>query len=233
MNNLVIIYFNLNYYLIITLKILKKEQKYIISPEINSLNRFSPKLKIAILASGEGSNFQVLIDLAKKEKFDIDIKLLICNKKNAGCVRRAIEEKISYFICEESSCKNSDDFEQKIIDKLIDNDIELIVMAGWMKIVSEKFINSINRKIINIHPSILPSFKGKNPVKDALENGSFITGCSVHYVVPEVDSGELIIQGAITINKSESIENVTKNIHKIEHLILPFAISEAGFKIRR
>ena len=216
-----------------TFKNLKKEQKYIISPELNSLNRFSPKLKIAILASGEGSNFQVLINLAKEAKFDIDIKILICNKKNAGCVRRAIEEKIPYFVCDESNCKNKDDFEQKIIDKLKDNEIELIVMAGWMKIVTAKFINSVNRKIINIHPSLLPSFKGKNPIKDALESGSFITGCSVHYVVPEVDSGELIIQGAIAINKNESIENLTKNIHEIEYLILPFAISEAGFTIRK
>tara|TARA_B100001121_G_scaffold275845_1_gene264600 strand:- start:111 stop:749 length:639 start_codon:yes stop_codon:yes gene_type:complete len=212
---------------------LKKEQKYIISPKLNSLNRFSPKLKIAILASGEGSNLQVLIDLAKKELFDIDIKILICNKKNAGCVKRANDEKIPYFICEESSCKNKDDFEKKIIKKLIESDIELIIMAGWMKIVTEKFINNVGKKIINLHPSLLPSFKGKNPIKDSLEHGSLITGCSVHYVVPEVDSGELIIQGAIAINKDESIEHLTNNIHKLEHLILPIAISEAGFTLRK
>ena len=93
--------------------------------------------------------------------------------------------------------------------------------------------NSVSKKIINLHPSLLPSFKGKNPIKDALKNGSLITGCSVHYVVPEVDSGELIIQGAIAINKDESIENLTNNIHQIEHLILPIAISEAGFAVRR
>ena len=233
MENLIINYLNLNQYLLITLNILKKEQKYIISPELNSLKRFSPKLKIAILASGEGSNFQVLIDLAKKDLFDIDIKLLICNKKNAGCVKKANDEKIPYFICEESSCQNRDDFEKKIIKKLRESDIELIIMAGWMKIVTEKFINSVSKKIINLHPSLLPSFKGKNPIKDALENGSLITGCSVHYVVPEVDSGELIVQGAIAINKDESIENITKNIHQIEHLILPIAISEVGFTLRR
>ena len=212
---------------------MKKEHKYIISPELKSLNRFTPKLKIAILASGEGSNFQVLIDLAKKDLFDIDIKLLICNSKNAGCVKRANDEKIPFFICEESSCKNRDDFEEKIIKKLRESDIELIIMAGWMKIVTEKFIDSVSKKIINIHPSLLPSYKGKNPIKDALENGSLITGCSVHYVVPEVDSGQLIIQAAIAINKDENIDNLTNNIHQIEHLILPFAISEAGFAVRR
>ena len=212
---------------------MKKKQKYIISPEKVSYNKFCPKLKIAILASGEGSNFQVLIDLAKKEELDIDIKILICNKKNAGCIKRASEEKIPYFICEESNCKNKDHFEEKIIDKLVENEVELIVMAGWMKIVTEKFIKSINRKIINVHPSLLPSFKGKSPIKDAIENGSFITGCSVHYVVPEVDSGELIIQGAIAINKDDSIDELTRNIHHIEHLILPMAISEAGHTLRR
>ena len=212
---------------------MKKVQNYIISPEINSFNKFTPKLKIAVLASGAGSNFQVLIDLAKNKKFDIDIQILICNRKDAGCVRRAIDEGIDYFICEESSCKDKDDFEQKITDKLLEKDIELIVMAGWMKIVSAKFITNINKTIINIHPSLLPSFKGKTPLKDALENDSLITGCSVHYVIPEVDSGKLIMQGALPINKDDDIDSLTKKIHQIEHLILPYAISEAGFHIRR
>ncbi len=211
---------------------MNKEHKYIISPEIVSYNKFNPKLKIAILASGEGTNFQVLIDLAKKGELDIDIRILICNKKNAGCIKRATKEKIPYFICEESNCKNKDDFEKKIIDKVKENDVELIVMAGWMKIVSEKFITSSNKTIINIHPSLLPSFKGKSPIKDALENGNLITGCSVHYVVPKVDSGELIVQGAMAINRGESIETLTSKIHNIEHLILPFAISKTGFIIR-
>ena len=212
---------------------MKKEQKYIISPNIDGYKIFTPKLKIAILASGEGSNFQNLIDLAKKGESDIDIKILICNNKNAGCIKRARNEKIPYFLCEKSNCKNEYDFEQKIIEKIIENDAELIVMAGWMKIVSKKFITSINRKIINIHPSLLPSFKGKSPVKDALQNGAFITGCSVHYVVPEVDSGELIIQGALAINNGESLENLTKNIHHLEHIILPLAISQAGHMMRK
>ena len=212
---------------------MKKVQNYIISPEINSFNKFTPKLKIAVLASGAGSNFQVLIDLAKNKKFDIDIQILICNRKDAGCVRRAIDEGIDYFICEESSCKDKDDFEQKITDKLLEKDIELIVMAGWMKIVSAKFITNINKTIINIHPSLLPSFKGKTPLKDTLENDSLITGCSVHYVIPEVDSGKLIMQGALPINKDDDIDSLTKKIHQIEHLILPYAISEAGFHIRR
>lgn len=212
---------------------MKKIQNYIISPEINSFHKFTPKLKIAVLASGEGSNFQVLIDLAKNEKFDIDIKILICNRKDAGCIRRAIDEGIDYFICEESTCKDKDDFEQKITDKLLEKDLELIVMAGWMKIVSAKFITNINKTIINIHPSLLPSFKGKTPLKDALENDSLITGCSVHYVIPEVDSGKLIMQGALPINKDDDIDSLTKKIHQIEHLILPYAISEAGFHIRR
>ena len=211
---------------------MKTDQKFIISPELKSFNKFNPKLKIAILASGEGSNFQVLIDLVKKNAFDIEIKILICNKKNAGCVRRAIEEKIPYFICEESVCKNKDDFEQKIINKLVENDVELIVMAGWMKIVTEKFINNINKKIINIHPSLLPSFKGKNPINDALKSKALITGCSVHFVDKEVDNGKLIIQAALSIKTDDNLVTLTQKIHNIEHKILPLAISEAGLVIR-
>lgn len=212
---------------------MEQKLKYLISPEFNSFYKFSPKLKVAVLASGEGTNFQVLIDLSKNNKLDIDIKILICNNKNVGCINRASKSNIPYLILDNSDFNSKKDFEQKIIDILKQNHIELIVMAGWMKIVSPYFINNFKNKIINIHPSILPSFKGKSPVKDSLHNDSLITGCSIHFVVPEVDSGKLIIQGALPIELNDNVESLTKKIHKIEHMILPYAVSEAGKIIRK
>ena len=207
-------------------------KEYLISPDLKKFNKFEPKLNIAVLASGEGTNFQVLIDLYKSNKLDIDIKLLISNKENAGCINRAIKSEIPYFLILENMYENKEKFEADIIKILRDSNVELIVMAGWMKIVSENFVNTFKDRIINIHPSVLPSFKGKNPIEDALRNNSLITGCSVHFVDKDVDNGELIIQAALSINTDDNLSSLTKKIHDIEHKILPYGVSEAGLKVR-
>jgi len=211
---------------------LKNFKHYLISPDLKTFNKFKPKLNIAVLASGEGTNFQVLIDLYKNKKLDIDIKLLISNKENAGCIKRAIKSEIPYYLVLEKKYENKEKFEAKIINILKESNVELIVMAGWMKIASENFVNTFKDRIINIHPSLLPSFKGKNPIEDALKNNSLITGCSVHFVDKEVDNGKLIIQAALSIKTGEKLSSLSNKIHDIEHLILPFAVSEAGLIIR-
>ena len=205
---------------------------YLISPNLKDFNKFEPKLNIAVLASGEGTNLQVLIDLCKRKRLDIEIKLLISNKKNAGCIKRAIKSEIPYFLVLENNFENREEFEAAIIKILQESNVELIVMAGWMKIASENFVNSFKDRIINIHPSLLPAFKGKNPIEDALKNNSLVTGCSVHFVDKEVDNGKLIIQAAIPIKTDDNLNSLTNKIHDIEHKILPFAVSEAGLAVR-
>ena len=209
-----------------------KSFNYIISPEISKLRYFSPKLKIAILASGEGSNFQKLIDLSKSNKFDIDIRLLISNNSQAGCILRAKKSNITHKIIKASDFQNKEYFEEEIINTIKKYDIELVVMAGWMKIMYSKFVNAFKNKIINIHPSLLPSFKGNNAIKQCITSGSKITGCSVHFVEPEVDSGSLIIQAALSISDQDNIDSITMKIHFLEHEILPLSISEAGYMLR-
>lgn len=208
-------------------------KEFLISPNIKKFNKFSPKLNIAVLASGEGSNFQVLIDLSKNKKLDINIKMLITNNENAGCIKKAINANIPYFIINQTIYKTKRDFENEIIKKLSTTEIELIVMAGWMRIVTPEFVTRYKQRIINIHPSILPSYKGSKPILDALNNGSLITGCSVHFVVPEVDSGKLLIQAAMPIDKKDDFLSIKNKIHCLEHIILPYGISEAGDIIRR
>ena len=209
-----------------------KSFNYLISPEITKLREFSPKLKIAILASGEGSNFQELINLSKSNRFDIDIKILITNKSTAGCISRAQNSNISYKVIKGTDYESKDYFEDEIINTIKKHDIELVVMAGWMKIMSSKFVNAFKNKIINIHPSLLPSFKGSNAIKEAIRNDSKITGCSVHFVEAEVDSGSLIMQAALSISDKDDLETITKKIHLLEHKILPLSISQAGYIIR-
>jgi len=211
---------------------LDKPFNYIISPEISEFRRFSPKLKIGVLASGKGTNFQELINLSKKEELDVDIKILITNKDNADCIKRAKNVDIPHKIIRSKDFSKKELFELEIINALIHYDVELVVMAGWMKIVSPFFINKFKNRIINIHPSLLPAYKGGSAIKDSLLNGSKITGCSVHFVNEEVDSGLLIMQAALSVLNEDNIETLSKKIQMLEHKILPQSISHAGFLIR-
>ena len=214
------------------IKQLDKSFNYIISPQISEFRRFSPKLKIAVLASGKGTNFQKLINLSKKNKLDIDIKVLITNNEKAGCINKAQEANIPYKVILTNDFPQSRLFEAEIISNLISFDVELIVMAGWMKIVSSFFVNSFKDKIINIHPSLLPSYKGSNAINEAISNQALITGCSVHFVETEVDSGSLIMQAALPVLKKDNVESLSKRIQILEHKILPLSISHAGYFIR-
>ena len=205
---------------------------YILSPEISEFRRFTPKLKIGILASGKGTNFQELINLSEKGELDIDIKVLITNNDDAGCIKRAENVEIPHKIIRGKDFEQKELFELEIINTLIYYDVELVVMAGWMKIVTPFFINRFKNKIINIHPSLLPSYKGGSAIKDSILNGSKITGCSVHFVDEEVDSGSLIMQAALSIRDDDDIKSLSKRIQILEHKILPHSISHAGFMIR-
>ena len=166
---------------------------YIISPEISKFRKFSPKLKIGVLASGKGTNFQELINLSEKGELDVDIKVLITNKDEAGCIKRAKSVKIPHKVIRGKDFLQKELFELEIANTLIHYDVELVVMAGWMKIFTPFFINKFKNKIINIHPSLLPSYKGGSAIKDSILNGSKITGCSVHFVEEEVDSGSCLL----------------------------------------
>ena len=209
-----------------------KSFNYIISPEISKFRRFSPKLKIGVLASGKGTNFQELINLSKEGELDIDIKVLITNKEDAGCIKRAKNVEIPHKIIRNKDFSQKKLFELEIVNTLIHYNVELVVMAGWMKIMSPFFVNKFKNKIINIHPSLLPSFKGANAIEHALTNKSKITGCSVHYVETEVDSGSLIIQAALPILEKDNFETMSKKIQILEHKILPLSISHAGYFLR-
>ncbi len=211
---------------------MNKSFKYIISPEISEFRKFSPKLKIGVLASGKGTNFQELINLSEKGALDIEIKVLVTNKDDAGCIKRAEKVQIPFKIIKDKDFPQKELFELEIINTLINHEVELVVMAGWMKIVTPFFINKFKKKIINIHPSLLPAYKGGSAIKDSILNGSKITGCSVHYVEEEVDSGSLIMQAALSILSEDNIETLSKKIQILEHKILPHSISHAGFSIR-
>tara|TARA_B100000427_G_scaffold269348_1_gene235629 strand:+ start:1530 stop:2111 length:582 start_codon:yes stop_codon:yes gene_type:complete len=181
------------------------------------------KIKTAVFISGRGSNLQSLIKYSKTKNSLIDIKLIISNKSNAKGLIYAKKSKIKFSVI---SYKNRSISENKILDKLFKKKIILICLAGYMKILSNKFINKFKNPILNIHPSLLPRYKGLNTHKRVLRNNENFSGATVHVVNSKLDSGKIILQKKVKILKSDNIYSLEKKILKIEHKLYPKAISK-------
>ena len=181
------------------------------------------KTKTAIFISGTGSNLKKLIKFSYKKKSPISIKLVISNKKNANGLKYAnkkrIEKKIINFIKPKES-------EKKILALLNKRQIKFICLAGFMKILSNKFIKKFKGKIVNIHPSLLPKYKGLNTHKKVLENKDKFSGCTVHYVTAQLDAGKIILQKQVKVSKTDTEKTLKKKILKEEHKLYPEAIKK-------
>ena len=164
------------------------------------------------MCSGNGSNFENIVHSCPKH----DVVLMVFNKKKCKAKKRAERLDIP--------CVYSKD-EDDIIKIFHAYDIDMIVMAGWMKIVSKKFCDEFAGRIINLHPSLLPKYKGLHAVEQALESGDMETGCTVHYVTEELDSGTIIKQQVVPILPGETVESLTRAIQQAEHNLLPLVIN--------
>ena len=182
------------------------------------------KINTAIFISGSGSNLNSIIKNSLKKNFPIKISLVISNNKNAYGINYAKNNKIKFKIINSKKMIN---FESKTLIILKKNNIKLICLAGFMKILSDKFIKDFKYKILNIHPSLLPKYKGLNTHKRVLKNKEKFSGCTVHYVTNKLDSGRVILQKKVRIIKADNEKTLRKKILKIEHLLYPKAIKLA------
>jgi len=179
------------------------------------------KIKSAIFISGTGSNLKSLIKFSKLKKSPISINLIITNNKLAKGLKYGTIFKIKKKII---SFKNKDIAEKKILKELKKNKIELICLAGFMKILSKNFIKNFKGKILNIHPSLLPKYKGLDTHRRAIENKDKYSGCTVHLVNSKLDSGKIILQKRVNIYKKDSPDSLAKRILAQEHKLYPKAI---------
>ena len=181
----------------------------------------SNKIKTAVFISGTGSNLKSLIKFSKLKKSPISINLILSNDSKSKGLQYGkifkIKKKIFDF-------KKKHIDEKKILFELKKNRIDLICLAGFMKILSKTFINNFNGKILNIHPSLLPKFKGLNTHERAIRNKEKYSGCTVHFVNSKLDSGKIILQDKVKINKSETPKTLAKKILAKEHKLYPKAI---------
>ncbi len=187
------------------------------------------KKNIAVFASGTGSNFININNEIKKNKINAKICLLISNNSNSGAVKFCINNKIDFFIYNDKKFPN-DINNQKLIDKIIPYEIDLVLLAGYMKRISKNFIDLFDKKIMNIHPSLLPLYGGKgfygmNVHNAVFSNKETQTGATIHFVDYNYDTGPILMQKKINIKKDKSPAQIAKKVLKIEHEIYPKAVN--------
>lgn len=201
----------------------------LISPQVSpDQMRNSKPLKLGIMASGSGSNFEAIAQSIKNGQLNAHIQVLIYNNPGIKAVTRAEKWGVPAVLLNHRNYKRREDLDADIVEVMRQYEVELVVMAGWMRIVTPVLINAFPNRMINIHPSLLPSFKGVRAVEQAIAAGVKITGCTVHLASLEVDSGSILMQAAVPVFPDDTPETLHARIQIQEHRILPQAIALAA-----
>lgn len=190
--------------------------------------RAAKKVRIGVLASGRGSNLQAIIDAIEAGKLDARIVLVLSNKKDAAALERARKHGLADVFLDPKPFAGRPDsreaYDRAVLDVLRKHDVELVLLAGYMKIVTPVLVKAYENRMMNIHPSLLPSFPGLDAQKKALEHGVKLSGCTVHFVTDGVDEGPIIIQAAVPILEGDTPEALAARILVEEHKIYPKAV---------
>ena len=184
----------------------------------------SEKFKLAVLVSGRGSNLQAIIDSIEKNSLAAEISLIMSNVSDAYALQRGKKHGLESIFLDPKSFSSRDDYEKQMIELLQTKSIDLVCLAGFMRILGKKFIEAFSGKIINIHPSLLPAFPGLNVQEKALQHGVRFSGCTVHFVNEEVDGGAIISQAVVPILDADDTQSLSDRILEQEHIIYPEAI---------
>ena len=180
--------------------------------------------KIAVLVSGRGSNLQAIIDSIDREELDAHLSIVISNTKDAMALKRAEQHGIKTIFIDPSNYLSSKEYDKALVLKLKEFSIDLICLAGYMRILGEEVVQTFEKKIINIHPSLLPAFPGLNAQKQAISHGVKFSGCTVHFVDSGVDSGPIILQTVVPVHDNDDEKSLSKRILEQEHYLYPKAI---------
>ena len=181
------------------------------------------KLRVGVLASGGGTDLQSIIDASKKDKIDAEVIVMISENKEAFALKRAERNNIRAIFLNPKG-KDEEDFDKEIDKKLVENNIELVVGAGYMRMLSSCFVKKWYGRLINIHPALLPSFKGINGQRDAFNYGVKISGCTTHFMDEKMDHGPIILQAAVKLMPDDDRDKLAHRILMVEHQILPRTI---------
>ncbi len=182
-------------------------------------------MNIAVFVSGNGTNLQALIDAEAKDGLaGGKIALVVSDKPEAYALERARKAGIKTAVIESGGVATREEYDQEVIGELKRGKIDLLVLAGFMRILSGPFVDEYEGRIMNIHPALLPSFKGTHGIRDAFEYGAKVTGVTVHFVDKGLDSGPVILQSCVRVEESDTMETLEEKIHKEEHKLYPEAV---------
>jgi len=182
-------------------------------------------LRVAVFASGGGTNFQAIVDAVHAGRLNASVELLVCDKPQAEVVQRAERVGVSVFAFRPRDYASREAYEREILAELSKRGIELVVLAGYMRIITQTLVEPYYGRMLNVHPSLLPAFPGINAVRQALDYGVKTTGVTIHYVDGGLDTGPIILQRAIAVQEGEPEEALLARIHAAEHELLPQAIA--------
>lgn len=190
-----------------------------------------PPLRLGLMASGDGSNFEAVVQACRLGPLQAQVALLVVNRPDCGARRRAERLGVPVQVLDHRRFDSRESLDRALIDAFRDAAVDLVVMAGWMRIVTSVLIEAFPDRLVNIHPSLLPSFRGVDAIGQALAAGVRLTGCTAHLVRPEVDSGPVLVQAAVPLLESDDHTSLAERIHRQEHRILPLAIAVAAARL--
>ncbi len=182
------------------------------------------KLKVGVLISGRGSNMEALAEACRSDDHPAEISVVVSNRADAAGLERAASFGIATAVVDHTAFADKAAFEAEVIRVLEGHGVELICLAGFMRVLSEDFVARFSHKILNIHPSLLPAFPGLHVQRNAIEYGVRLSGCTVHFVVPEVDAGPIVLQAAVPIEPDDTEDTLAARILEQEHRIYPAAV---------
>lgn len=181
-------------------------------------------VKVAIFASGTGSNFEFIADNQALKDAGLEIEVLVCDRPKAAVIKKAQRRGIPTFIIQPKDFENRSHYEQVIVNELAKYQIDTILLAGYMRVITSTLLSEYPMEIINIHPALLPRFPGIHGIEDAYKAGVSVTGVTIHYIDEGVDTGPIIAQQSIPILPDETLEQLESKIHDVEHQLYPKVI---------
>ena len=205
----------------------------LIVPAIGPWPRFDPPLRLGVMASGTGSNFEALHNATSCGDLNARIHLLVVNRAGCGASAKAERLGIRCELRDHRVFPSREAMDQNLVRTFQDEGVEAIVMAGWMRIVTPVLIDAFPGRLINIHPSLLPAFRGLDAIGQCLTSGATVTGCTVHQVQKDVDTGPILAQAAVPVLPGDDRETLARRIRRQEHRLLPWATALAGQRWRK
>lgn len=181
-------------------------------------------MKLALFASGTGSNVQAIVDSVKAGRLKAELACLVCDQPHAKVIEIAVREGLPYLVLTPKDCPSRENWEQQILDFLNQHKVDLVILAGFMRIIGQVILSAYPKQVINIHPSLLPAFAGRDGIKDAYKAQVKETGVTIHFVDEGIDTGEIIVQERVTVPSDWSLEQLEVAIHEIEHRLFPATI---------